>query len=274
MSSCSPHRLTAKEAFLKTSGSVGGRETPWFERPPNPTLHMVLFFVVGIGKCWQEFLVPWDAANVLGWRTAFAAQANWLGVISIAFGHSFELEHVLPVVAEVIDIFDAIARRQAKIAEADRPFINYLVFVFRIRNAIRAACHGELVQVIVLPVHDDLNSAMQACQCEVNGRGASPKARSTRPLCGQDSAGLEVTESEASVRTDVLRSNSAEHAKHLSEDRLALMRGAQMRVTLHHQRASMSHQRLQCVEIDATHCGAGRKSMAEIVKMKVPDFCA
>ena len=99
----------------------------------------------------------------------------------------------------------------------DRPFINYLVFVFRIRNAIRAACHDELVQVIVLPVHDDLNRAVKASQCEVNGRGALPKARSTRPLCGQDSAGLEVTESEASVRRDVLRSNSAEHAKHLSD---------------------------------------------------------
>jgi hypothetical protein len=146
---------------------------------------MVLFFVVGIGKCWQEFLVPWDAANVLGWRTAFAAQANWLGVISIAFGHSFELEHVLPVVAEVIDIFDVIAGRQAKVAEVDRPFINYLVFVFRSRNAIRAACHGELVQVIVLPIHDDLNRAVKASQCEVSGHGASPKARSTRRFVGK-----------------------------------------------------------------------------------------
>ena len=101
---------------MKTSGCVGGRETPWFERPPNPTLHMVVFFVVGIGKCSQEFLVPWDAANVLGRRAAFAAQTNWPGVIGVAFGHSFEFEHVLPVVAEVIDIFDVIAGRQAKVA--------------------------------------------------------------------------------------------------------------------------------------------------------------
>ncbi len=75
---------------------------------------------------------------------------------------------MLPVVAEVIEIFESIAGRELKVAKANRTLLNDIVFVFRIWNTVCAPTYGELMQVIILPAHDGLNDAVKPRQCEIN----------------------------------------------------------------------------------------------------------
>lgn len=61
-------------------------------------------FVVRVVKGFQELLVSRDSANILRRRTIFTTQAQWMNSCGDGSHHVSKLQHMLPVVAEVVRI--------------------------------------------------------------------------------------------------------------------------------------------------------------------------
>jgi hypothetical protein len=59
--------------------------------------------------------------------------------------------------------------REIQVAQANASIVNELMFSIRIGNTIHASSDIELMQVIVLPVHDDLDNTMELRQREISG---------------------------------------------------------------------------------------------------------
>src|SRR5207253_6347141 len=75
----------------------------------RPGPHLLVLFVGRVGEDLLEPLVAGVAAGVLGWTGAFAPRAGRVGLAGLGLGARLDEELVLPAVAEVIFVADALA---------------------------------------------------------------------------------------------------------------------------------------------------------------------
>jgi hypothetical protein len=119
-----------------------------------------VLFVSRVGKYLEKFLVRKYSAHILRRRIALAAYAERADIIAIALRNFLKLQRMPPLIAEIINIQDSTAGSEIQVAQANGPVVDGLKQSIRIGNAVDAASDLEFMQVIVLPVHNGLNDAM------------------------------------------------------------------------------------------------------------------
>src|SRR5579863_4898652 len=115
----------------------------------DPFLHVLMLFVIGVEESLKKFLVRKGAAYILRRCIAFAAYAERTDIVGIALRHFLKLQHMQPLVAEIIDVLDSITRGEIEVAQASGPVVHEVMLSIRIGDAIYAAIDVELMQVIV-----------------------------------------------------------------------------------------------------------------------------
>jgi hypothetical protein len=120
--------------------------------------------VLGIGNRLEIIRVAPRPSDVFGRAAALRGKEAGIGERRLRRGMSFDLDRVLPAVAEVIKIVEGFGASPVRELGEGSPGGRKRVVAGRpvwIGEAPRHATEAELVEVVILPAHGDLNDEMQ-----------------------------------------------------------------------------------------------------------------
>jgi hypothetical protein len=127
--------------------------------------------MVGIGHGFEKFgIAPWPA-DILGRAATFGREQTRIDYLGFGRVNSLQLNGVLPVVAEVVDVFErVVAGLRQELGQgclACRAAARSEEIPIGIGNAVGdVAPDAELVEVIIFPAHDDLKDLVQAVEAD------------------------------------------------------------------------------------------------------------
>ena len=97
--------------------------------PASPADVLLVILVSRIEDHLQKFLVPRRAANILGWTTPFASEADRRFDNCVGWGDFLQNNFVVPVVAEVINVGDRVAFGPEHLRELSSALVDQVEFV-------------------------------------------------------------------------------------------------------------------------------------------------
>src|ERR1039457_1743771 len=165
---------------------LGRRECLRIEQTP-PLKHVVMFFVFGIGQDRQVFFIAGRSSYVFWGSAAFAADARRILRGCLRQQDGLQHQVMIPAVTEVIQICELSPHTGHDLPERHAAFIDHLALVHGVvgvGHAVKTAADHELVEMVILPAHDDLQDGVQLGQGSVFPHlDAPPDRRVNVPQC-------------------------------------------------------------------------------------------
>jgi len=144
-----------------------------------PLQPLVVLRMLRVLKGRQVLFIAPHAADVLGRAGPLSCEAGRVAS-SLLGGHNLlDHEGVLPGIAEIVLVAEAKAFARQELAERGAPLVDEAQFTKLILPGVAVTLpgDGELVQVIVLPPHDDLQDLVQLVKGGVAGHDDPPPDR-------------------------------------------------------------------------------------------------
>src|SRR5947209_4942810 len=122
----------------------------------------------------QMFIAP-NTTTILRRACACSIQTAWNDHILCQWLDVFYRNHMAPPIPKIIFIDKAGPCLTGNPAQSDTPIIPHLVPILGIGLSVIRGAHDELMKVIVLPSHDDLEHPMQVKERHLTrNRNSSP----------------------------------------------------------------------------------------------------
>src|SRR5260370_15268656 len=135
--------------------------------------------MTSIPQRFKQVFIASNATAILGRACACSIQTTWNYHILCPWLNVFYCNHMTPTIPKIIFVDKAGPFLTGNPAELDTPIILHPVLILGIRLSITRVADNELVKVIVLPPHDDLEHPLQANERHLAGNhDASPDRRS------------------------------------------------------------------------------------------------
>ncbi len=135
---------------------LGDIEGLRIEGPAYPLEHVLVLGVLWIRNGLKEIKVPVAPAAVLRWTGALARLDDGIQRTALWWKHGLQDHFVLPAVAEVILVKEAILRAAEELIQSGPGFTDSGNAELAIRATVQGAPGLELVEVAVRPSHNDL----------------------------------------------------------------------------------------------------------------------
>jgi len=146
---------------------------------PEPFEHVGVLGVRLIGEGLAKIGVAPHPTAVLRRATALASEAHGVAPAGIGREHLLEDDVVLPVIAEVVDVADALSGFPEQVGDRDSALV--AVTEFRVGQPVVDATRFEGMEVVVLPPHRDLDHVVEPA--EPHGGGHEQPAPDRRLGC-------------------------------------------------------------------------------------------
>src|SRR5712692_819501 len=102
-----------------------------------------------------------NAATILWWARPSSIQAAWNDHILRPWLDAFYRNHMSPTIPKIVLVDKAGSFLASDLAESDPSIVFHLVPILGIWLSIARRADDELMQMIVLPAHDDLEHPMK-----------------------------------------------------------------------------------------------------------------
>jgi len=157
---------------------LGQIEYLGIELPADPLGQLLMAFVLEVGEGLKEFRVAADAAAILGRAGPRAGQADGADLLAaVGWGDLFDLDLVLPAVADVVDVDELVTGLGRGVAEVDGVVIAD-VAPLGVGLGVAVWADLEHVEVAVGPAHGALEDVVELGEGEVAGdEDAAPDGR-------------------------------------------------------------------------------------------------
>src|SRR6266516_4270928 len=129
--------------------------------PTRPGAQLPVFRMAPVPQCFQQVFIPPDTPGVLGRAGALTIQGMWNDVLLCPGPEVFDGNEMQPAVPKIILVAEAGSLLPSNVPEADPPVTLHVVFILRVRLPVAHLANEELVEVGMLPTHDDLQEVMQ-----------------------------------------------------------------------------------------------------------------
>ena len=138
-----------------------------------PLQDVFVLLVFGVGHRFQIILVPERPTHILRWCAALTSDATRIMSGRLRQQDGFQQQIMPPVVPKIVDVLKLSTYPRHYIVEVHPAFVNHLSLiqvVIGVRHAVKTAPDDKLVEVVIFPVHDDLQYGVQACQSYKTGK--------------------------------------------------------------------------------------------------------
>jgi len=118
--------------------------------------------MTSVSQSFKQVFIASNATTILGRARACSIQTAWNYHILCPWLNVFYRDHMTPTIPKIIFVDKAGPFLTGNPAESDTPIIPHPVLILWIRLSITRVAGNELMKVIVLPAHDDLEHPVQA----------------------------------------------------------------------------------------------------------------
>ena len=132
--------------------------------PSCPCAHLPVLRMTPVPQYFQQMFIPPNTSAVLVWAGPLAIQAAWNDVILRPGPDIFDGNGMLPAIAKIILVMEAGSFLPDDVSQVNPPITLHVVVILWVRLTVAHCAHKKLVQVGMLPTHDDLQQVMQCGQ--------------------------------------------------------------------------------------------------------------
>ncbi len=145
--------------------------------PSCPCAHLPVLRMTPVPQYFLQVFIPPNTSAVLVGAGPLTIQAAWNDVMLRPGPDIFDGNGMLPAIAKIILVMETSSFLTGDVPQVDPLIALHVVIILRIRLPVAHCADEKLVQVGMLPTHDDLQQMVQCGQCDLVRHQNAPPDR-------------------------------------------------------------------------------------------------